>query len=333
MVKAQSYGGGILEMAKFLEQEKVSYFGVAYADEGVTLRQGGITSPILVMNPEPAAYDDLIDHNLEPSIYSLTILNSFIHQLILRRKKNYPIHIKLDTGMNRLGFREEELNELGQMLVSQPEVYVQSVFSHLSVADEKTEDEYTNFQIAKFTQGANQLEKHIGYSFIRHLANSAGAYNYPTAHFDMVRLGIGLFGLLDNTQDNEFEQVLSLRSQISQTRIISEGESVGYGRNFIADTVMKIGIVPVGYGDGLRRKLGQKNWTVVIRGEHFPIIGNVCMDMCMIDLADSAYEAGEEVQLFGKGNSVFEMSNVVQTIPYEVISSISTRVQRVYLED
>ena len=338
MVKAQSYGGGIVEIAEFLEQEEIDYFGVAYADEGVTLRKAGITKPIMVMNPEPAAFDDLLDYELEPSIYSLSLLNQFIHQLILRQKTNYPIHIKLDTGMNRLGLKKQNIKELTETLAVQPEVYVKSVFSHLSVADTKKETEFTQNQISEFTKQTALIAKEIGYSFIRHLANSAGAYYYPNAQFDMVRLGIGLYGLLEDTPENdskttEFENVFQFATEISQIKKLKKGDSVGYGRAFIAKTNTLIGIIPVGYADGLRRSLGNQNWYVLIKGKRYPIIGNICMDMCMVDLGIDEFKEGDEVQLFGSENSIFEMSKILNTIPYEIISSISARVQRVYIED
>ncbi|NOQ70558.1 MAG: bifunctional UDP-N-acetylmuramoyl-tripeptide:D-alanyl-D-alanine ligase/alanine racemase [Crocinitomix sp.] len=333
MVKAQSYGGGILEVAKFLEKENVNYFGVAYADEGVTLRKGGISLPILVMNPEPAAFEDMIDFDLEPSIYSLDLLNAFIHQLILKRRANFPVHIKLDTGMNRLGFRKAELNELLAMLNTQPEVYVRSVFSHLAVADITNEEEYTQNQIAEFRNIAELMQAELGYSFTQHLANSAGAFNYPATHFDMVRLGIGLFGLLKDDKQLGFENVLVLNSQVSQIRKIKAGESVGYGRSFIADKDTTIGIIPVGYSDGLRRGLGNGNWAVQIGDKKYNIISNVCMDTCMIDIGNDPIHVGDEVELFGEENSVFEMSRLLETIPYEIISGISSRVQRIYLEE
>lgn len=333
MVKAQSYGGGILEMAQFLQQEGVHYLGVAYADEGISLRKAGVELPILVMNPEGAAFDDIIDYSLEPSIYSMSLLNDFIHQLILREKIHFPIHLKLDTGMNRLGFRTDNVDDLLAMLHAQPEVYVKSVFSHLSVADNLSEIEYTNQQIEKFETLTEKIGNDLGYPFTKHIANSAGALNFKNAQFDMVRIGIGMFGLLTNKSSLDFQNALELFSQISQIRIINTGESVGYGRSFIARHQMRIGIVPVGYGDGLRRQLGEGKWSVTINDYKYPIIGKICMDMCMIDLTNADALEGDEVKIFGDGNSVFEMSQILDTIPYEIISSISSRVQRVYLEE
>ncbi len=334
MVKAQSYGGGILEVAKFLAQENVAYFGVAYADEGVALRKGGIELPILVMNPEPAAFDDLIDYELEPSIYSSALLDQFIHQLILRQKTHFPIHIKLDTGMNRLGFREDQLPDLIAQLTTQPEVHVRTVFSHFSVADELNQKAYTNGQLDQFKSMTNFIKQEIGYSFKRHISNSAGAYHYPEAHFDMVRLGIGLFGLLESKLPIlGLENVLELRTQFSQIRKIEPGESVGYARNYKAEKTTYIGIIPVGYADGLRRSLGNGNWSVIVKDKKYPIIGNICMDMCMVELGDDFYPADTEVSIFSTKNSIFEMSRILNTIPYEIISTISTRVQRVYVEE
>lgn len=334
MVKAQSYGGGIVEMANFLANEGVDYFGVAYADEGLALRKGAIKKPILVMNPEQASYDTIIDNELEPSIYSLANLNAFIHQLIIKGKKNFPIHIKLETGMNRLGFVREELSELIETIKVQPEVYVKSMFSHLAVADDITEKKYTEKQIATYLEFVNYSETELGYSFIKHICNSSGALNYPSAHFDMIRLGIGAFGLIKPEIDNgNLENALRLTSQISLIRNIKKGETVGYGRNFKAERDTLLGVIPIGYGDGFRRSLGNKKWSVRINGENYPLIGNVCMDACMVDLTNAGVSVGDSVQLFGDGNSVFEMSQVLQTIPYEIISSISSRVQRVYSDE
>jgi len=221
MVKAQSYGGGITEIARFLETQHINYFGVAYADEGVTLRDHNIKLPILVMNPELDAFDDIIENELEPSIYSLELLDSFINTLIRRNIIAYPIHIKLDTGMNRLGFVESELNELISHIKAQPEVYVKSVFSHLSVADNVEEEEFTNQQINLFKTFSNQFKTNLGYDFIEHIANSAATLNYPNSHFDMVRLGIGMYGLMKDYKD-DLEPVLSFETQISQIKNISK---------------------------------------------------------------------------------------------------------------
>jgi len=330
MVKAQSYGGGISEMAQFLDKEKVDYLGVAYSDEGVTLRGTGINLPILVMNPEQDAFEDIIQHKLEPSIYSFESLNKFLHYLILKGKKRFPIHIKLDTGMHRLGFQSNQIRDLINTLNVQPEVYVKSVFSHFAAADNSKESAFTLSQIELFAKLTSQIEDGLGYKFDKHIANSEGTLNYKTSHFDMVRLGIGLFGL--SRTNRQLAEALSFKTQISQIKTIEIGESVGYGRKFIAGRQTSIGIIPVGYADGLSRQLGNGNWSVQINGEKAPIIGSICMDMCMIDITGLSCKVGTNVDIFGWSKSIFDMADHIQSIPYEVISTISSRVHRVYLD-
>lgn len=332
MVKAQSYGGGLIEMAHFLVAQKVDYFGVAYADEGVQLRKSGITLPILVMNPEQNAFDELVDFNLEPSIYSPEILESFIQFLVLKQQQHYPVHIKLDTGMNRLGFVEDQINTLVDSLQAQPEIYVKSVFSHLSVADDQAENQFTSNQIRQFDILSGQIADRLPYSFDRHLANSAGTSNFNRAEYNMVRLGIGIFGLVDKN-NKALENVLSLMTRISQVKLVKKGESVGYGRTYIATRDQLIGIIPVGYADGLRRGLSQGHWSVLVNGKTAPIVGNICMDMCMIDLEGINAKTGDEVEVFGDHNSIFDMAMNLKTIPYEIIAGISSRVHRVYRDE
>ncbi len=330
MVKAQSYGGGSVEMAKFLSHEKVDALGVAYADEGVLLREAGITLPILVMNPEQAAFDDIIDYGLEPSLYNLEILDLFLNQLILRNKQGVPVHIKVDSGMHRLGFMKTDIEELIEMLNAQPEVYVKAVFSHLAAADNVLEREFTKSQIIMFNEICTQLEEGIGYQFTKHLSNTQGISNYPEANFDMVRIGIGLFGL-GNPKSEELYQALRFKTQLSQIKTISEGDTVGYGRKFKANRIMNIGVIPVGYADGLSRGLSNGKWLVKINDRFAPIIGLICMDMCMLDLTGIDCQQGDNVEVFGWHNSIHEMSTKLDTIPYEIISSISSRVHRVYI--
>lgn len=330
MVKAQSYGGGIIEMAQFLETQHINYFGVAYSDEGMMLRENGISTPIIVMNPEASAFDDIIDYKLEPSIYSLDILDQFISALIRKGVEAYPIHLKCDTGMNRLGFVKSDLDELIAQLKAQPEVFVKSVFSHLAVADDPQENEFTKLQIIRFKEFSHILKSNLGYSFIEHIANSAGALNNPNSHLDMIRLGIGLYGLMDNTK-GQLEEVLEFETEVSQIKDVSPGDSVGYGRSFYATEPMKVAIIPVGYADGLRRALSNGEWNVLINGVNAPIVGNICMDMCMVDVSNLHGKVGDKVQIFGAENSVMKMAERLHTIPYEIISSISSRVHRVYL--
>jgi alanine racemase len=331
MVKAQSYGGGIVEMAKFLEQQHINYFGVAYADEGATLVQHQISLPILVMNPEKEAFDTIIDNKLEPSIYSLDLLDDFISFLILKGINQYPIHIKLDTGMHRLGVVENEIKELINTLNSQPEVYVKSIFSHLAVADDESENEFTKQQINQFEKLTSHVQNGIGYDIIKHISNSVGVIHHPLANFDMVRLGIGLYGLIEEIKDKT-RNALTFTTQISQIKTLNKGDSVGYGRAYIAPKKTKIAIIPVGYADGLRRELSQGKWELIINNQSAPIIGNICMDMCMIDISNLNCNVGDDVEIFGNSNSIFKMAIILNTIPYEIISSISGRVHRVYSE-
>ncbi|MBD3637813.1 MAG: alanine racemase [Crocinitomicaceae bacterium] len=331
MVKAQSYGTGLVEIAQFLQNENVDYLGVAYADEGVALRKAGIHLPILVMNPEKNAFDDIVAYELEPSIYSVVILQSFLHHLILKQVTGFPIHVKIDTGMNRLGFGEEDLDELLETLETQPEVYIKTVFSHLAAADDTKEKNFTFAQIREFEFMTGKIMRKTNYSFDRHLANSSGILSYPNAHFDMVRVGIGLYGLLDN-QRSRLENVLTLTTEISQIKFLKVGDSLGYGRSYIADQPKSIAILPVGYADGLRRGLSNGNWYVIINNKKARVVGNICMDMCMVDITDIDASVGDRAQIFGEENTIFEMANNLYTIPYEVISSISSRVHRVYLD-
>jgi len=331
MVKAQSYGSGSVEMAKFLEKEKVNALGVAYADEGVALINEGIKLPILVMNPEQSAFDDIIDYQLEPSIYSMRILDQFLNQLILKGKKRVPIHIKLDTGMHRLGFIPSQISELIETLNAQPEVYIKGVFSHLACSGSANGEQFTISQITQFNELCEKIEKGIGYGFVKHLANTQGIVNYPQSHFNMVRLGIGLFGLASES-DSQLEQALSFKTHISQIKTVIAGDSVGYGCSYVAKKDTAIGVIPVGYADGLSRLLGNGNWHIKVNDVLVPIIGSVCMDMCMVDLTNVKCSEGDVVEVFGWENSIQDMADELKTIPYEIISSISSRVQRVYID-
>jgi Alr-MurF fusion protein len=331
MVKAQSYGTGLVEIAQFLQTESVDYLGVAYADEGVELRKAGIKLPILVMNPEKNAFDDIVEYKLEPSIYSMNSLQSFLHYLILKQLSGFPVHIKLDTGMNRLGIGPENLEELIETLNTQPEVYIKSVFSHLAVADDSQENNFTYEQIRQFEVMTGLMMQQTEYDFDRHLANSSGVLNYKSAHFDMVRIGIGIYGLLKDERPR-LENVLTFTTEISQIKRLKEGDSLGYGRAFFAHEHTVIAVIPVGYADGLRRGLSKGNWYVIVNGKKAPIIGTICMDMCMINITEIEASVGDRVQIFGKENPIFEMAENLYTIPYEVISSISSRVHRVYLD-
>lgn len=334
MVKAFAYGSGTTEIPKLLQYQKVDYLGVAYCDEGVKLREAGITTPIMVMNPEPESFDQLIDYNLEPEIYSLSILDEFIRTLILYKKQEYPIHLKIETGMNRLGVNLEDISSLLSLIKSQPEVYIKSVFSHLSSADLKAEKEFTLSQIKTFSQAKDLIIQQLTYKPIFHILNTAGVENYPEYQMDMVRLGIGLHGINTGFESNQnIKPVVSLTSQIIQIKDVKEGDSIGYGRNFKASNNMKIGIIPIGYADGLKRSLGNGNYQFFTQGEKVSTVGNICMDTCMVDLTKTKVKVGDVVEVFGPNQSIQELAKKMETIPYEVMTSISQRVKRVFIRE
>lgn len=328
MVKASSYGSDARTMGKFLESTGVHYLGVAYADEGVELRNNGVSLPILVMNCEESTFAQCIAHQLEPAFYSLDQLNSFVVALIDRGIDNYPVHIKLETGMNRLGFSESDLRPLLAFLQGQPEIRVKSVYSHLADAD-NPESDYTLKQIERFSLLSDQLENVLPYSFLRHILNSSGIRHFPQAQFDMVRLGIGMYGVDD---DPLLEPAIGWYSQVSQIKSIASGESVGYNRQFIANKPMQIAIVPVGYADGFRRSLSEGRGGVYIRDRWCPTVGRVCMDMIMVDVTELGAQAGDRVEIIGNHQHISSFAHSMETIPYEVMTSFSARMHRIFIE-
>ena len=331
MVKAQAYGGGLDQIAKQLLAGGVNYFGVAYADEGVLLRQAGIKLPILVMNAEPAGFESCIAYQLEPAIYSPTHLDAFIRTLIASQIQDYPIHLKFDTGMHRLGFLPEQTDQLLQTLRAQPEVCVKSVYSHMACADEPQHPMNAQ-QISSFNAICNQFESALPYPFLKHLLNSEGAAHFPQAQFDMVRLGIGLFGV---NHDPQFEQklkpVISWTSRISQLKQLKKGACVGYGCSEILEADSQIAVIPVGYADGFKRNLSNGRGGVYIDGNFCPTIGRVCMDMIMVLAPNARPDA--EVEIIGTQQALSLFAEKAQTIPYEILTSISPRVQRTYMND
>ncbi len=328
MVKASSYGSDARTMGKFLEEMGVAYLGVAYVDEGIELRKSGIELPILVMNCEESTYPQCIEYRLEPAFFSVRQLNAFIVELIDRSLLNYPVHIKLETGMNRLGFAQDQLRELIALVKGQPEIYIRSVYSHLAESDVE-DSAFTLQQIENFTLMADQLENEFPQSFLRHVLNSSGIRNYPQAQFDMVRLGIGMYGVSD---DPLLEPAIGWYSAISQVKHVKPGESVGYSRSFIAEENMRIAIIPVGYADGFRRSLGGGKGGVSIREKWCPTVGNVCMDMIMVDIGDLPVSEGEPVEIIGKHQPIHVFARQMDTIPYEVMTGFSVRVHRVFVE-
>ena len=333
MVKASSYGSGAIKIAQYLQKNGVNYLGVAYADEGVELRKHGITVPILVMNAEEDGFDDIIQYQLEPAIYSFKMLDDFIKTLIREGIENYPVHFKFDTGMRRLGFEQNDLDELIAILQTQPEIKLQSVYSHFADADNAQNRSFTLGQIEKFNEIIRYLDAAISYPYIKHIANSEAIANYPSAHLDMVRLGIGMYGYSSNAQvQASLQPAVAWKSVVTQVKTIPSGESVGYGCTFVAQKPMKIAIIPIGYADGFRRTLGNGLGAMVIHGVFCPVVGNVCMDMTMIDVSNVEVLEGDAVEIIGEHQSLSAYAQKMNTIPYEVLTSVSSRVHRVYVE-
>ena len=337
MVKAFSYGSGSFEIANILQFSQVDYLAVAYADEGVELRQAGIRVPIMVMNPEEYALDMMIKYQLEPEIFSfrtLKMLEKAIRRNQLPQNKPVKIHLKLETGMHRLGFETEDLDKLIGRLHANPLIYVQSVFSHLAGSDKPALDDFSRSQIAQFEQMASKLKEALQQPFMMHLLNSSGIIRFPEAQFDMVRLGIGLYGLSSEPEiAHKLRHVTSLRTEITQIKNIRVGESVGYNRSFIAPKNCRIATVSIGYADGLFRHLGNGKFAFWVNGRRAPLVGDICMDMCMIDITNLEAKEGDPVIVFNADHPVTELAVAAETIPYEILSRISRRVKRVYYHE
>ncbi len=330
MVKAFSYGSGSHEIAHFLEHQRVDYLGVAFTDEGVALRKAGVNLPIIVMNPEEGSFRSIINYNLEPEIHNFRSLKTF-HQTIEQTvRSSYPIHIKIDTGMKRLGFDAEEVKELVEVLKKNRYLEPQSVFSHLVAGAELEHQEFSLQQIERFEKASEYLQKFCKRQLLRHILNSGGIENYPDAQFDMVRLGIGLYGI--SARDGiKLQNISTLKSHISQIRQVKKNETIGYGRAGILKKDSEIAILPIGYADGLDRKLSNGVGHVIINNKKAPFVGNICMDMCMVDVTDIIANEGDEVIIFGKEISINEIAKKLGTIPYEILTSVSQRVKRVYV--
>ncbi len=332
MVKAFAYGSGSAEIASLLEYNGVRWFAVAYADEGVALREGGITSPVIVMNADESVLELMIRNNLEPEIYSLESYHAFASVARRFGLLNYPVHIKLDTGMHRLGFSPEDLDELIPSILAQQHLKVVSLFSHLAASDDPVLDSFTHRQAALLTEAAGRLERSLGYAFNVHLLNTSGIIRFPEYQFDMVRLGIGLYGIgrydcIDLRRTGRFV------TAVSQVRRVPSGDPVSYGCRGISDLDRDIAVVPVGYADGLRRELSEGKGSLFIKGQRVPIIGKICMDMCMADVTGMNVRRGDEAEVFGTGISIEEIAELCNTIPYEILTSIPQRVKRVYVNE
>jgi alanine racemase len=331
MVKAFGYGNGGLEIAKLLEHHKVDYLGVAFADEGIALKNGGIKLPIMVLNPESTSFPSIIQYQLEPEIYSIKGLNAFLKIAREKNLKDFPIHIKIDTGMHRLGFEENTLEELIETLRGNATVRVQSILSHLATSDDPKHYDFVNKQIALFEKLSSRLISELNINPIRHILNTSGISNFPNAQYNMVRLGIGLYGVSNDPLEQKYlENVGTLKSIISQVRTIPAGDSVGYGRRFMADAATKIATIPIGYADGIARLWGNEVGFVTIKNQKAKIVGSVCMDMLMVNVTDIDCKEGDSVIIFGESPTVIEMAVALKTIPYEIMTSISQRVKRVF---
>lgn len=335
MVKATGYGSGSAEIAFTLQHHHVDYLAVAYADEGVELRKAGIHLPIMVMNPEESSYNDMIDYQLEPELFSFKVANEFLQALQLKAiAEPYPVHIKLDTGMHRLGFEEHQIIELNSFLKKETELKVKSIFSHLVASDDKTFDEFTYQQIEGFIRMSHQLETSLGYETIKHICNSGGVTRFKQAHFNMVRLGIGMYGVgFNDLEKLHLENISSLKTKISQLKYLKTGDTVGYNRKGIMTRDSVIATIPVGYADGFSRRLGNGSFAVLVNGKPCLTIGNICMDMCMVDVTGVVCKEGDEVIIFETGEQLTQMSKAMDTIPYEVLTNISSRVKRIYVQE
>ena len=329
MVKAFGYGSGGFEIAKLLEHHNVDYLGVAFADEGISLKISGIQVPIMVLNPESTSYDAIIKYELEPEIYSFKGLQSFIKLTEKHSLVDYPIHLKLDTGMHRLGFQEDDLDALIPILENAKSIKIKSVLSHLATSDEQ-DTEFSIHQIKLFNQLSQRITEKLQIDPLRHILNSSGIGKFPQAEFEMVRLGIGLYSDMGNA---DLQNVGTLKSIISQIRTIPKGDSVGYGRKFIANTPTKVATIPIGYADGISRQWGNGTGYVVINNCEATIIGSICMDMLMVDVTNIQCVEGDSAIIFGQNPTVGKMAQMLHTIPYEILTGISHRVKRIFYRE
>ena len=331
MVKAFSYGSGGYEIASILQYHKVDYLAVAFTDEGVSLRKNGIRIPVMVMNPEKNDFPLLTANRLEPEIYNFRILSSFRKYLLENGISSYPVHIKIDTGMHRLGFQTKDTESLCMELRESP-FKVVSVFSHLAAADEPALDEFSRRQIADFRGAAEKIRAAVKEDFMRHILNSAGIERFPEAGFEMVRLGIGLYGVSSFMQD-KLQEVSGFKTRVAQIMEVAEGESIGYGRKGGISGRGRIATLPVGYADGLPRSLGNGKASFLLNEKLVPTVGNICMDMCMVDISNVEAREGDEVEIFGKHLPVSNLAAAADTIPYEILTNISARVKRIYYRE
>ncbi len=333
MVKAFGYGAGSYEIAKTLQERGVDYLAVAVADEGAELRKAGITMPIIVMNPEMSTFRTLFSYRLEPEIYSFSLLNALLAEGEKLGVSGYPIHIKIDTGMHRLGFTEEQIDDLSGLLQSQIVLMARSVFTHYAGSDEPRHDEYTQRQTDIFTRCADKIQAASKHKVLRHTLNTAGITRFTQHQMDMVRLGIGLYGVSPINENKGLRPVSSLKTTILQIHEYEAGETIGYNRNSTLTRRSRIAAIPIGYADGLNRRFSNGKGEVYINGHRAPFIGNICMDICMVDVTDVPCKEGDRVEVFGENIPVQELAQRLDTIPYEIMTSVSSRVKRIYYHE
>ncbi len=331
MVKAFSYGSGHVEVARYLQHQAVDYLGVAFADEGVELRKAGISLPIIVMNPQVSDYNQVLDYNLQLEVYSLSQLRQIKTLVAARGISHFPIHLKLDTGMHRLGIQRHEVSDCIDILEKGNEINVVSIFSHLAASDMPSEDDFTQQQLKVYDEMYNAIASALKYKPVRHIANTHAVLRHPEAQLDMVRLGIGLYGF-SSVDAEHLKRVSVLKSRVLSVKSVKADETVGYNRRGRLKQDSLIAVVPIGYADGLNRKLGNGHWEMNIRGNMYPIVGDVCMDMCMLDVTGSDVSVGDEVIIFGENPTADAMAKKLDTIVYEVLTGIPIRVKRIYTE-
>lgn len=332
MVKAYGYGLGPVGLSKFLEEQGVGCLGVANILEGVEIRKSGVKLPIAIMKPQLESFDLAIKHNLTPVIFSLRALRTYVNVVKALPLTNYTIHLKLDTGMHRLGFVLDELDEVISTIKLHPTIKIESVFSQFSSSGNVKDDDFSLQQLQLFEKMSEKIISSFNYKINKHIANSNAIIRFPGAHFDMVRLGIGLLGFVeDKTINDKLKNVVALKTKIAQIHYLKAGETVGYGRTTIVTKPSKIATIPIGYADGFSRQLGNGNWSFTVNDKLAPTIGNICMDITMIDVTEIDCSEEDVALLFNTKESIFSLSKVLKTIPYEVFTTISPRVKRDFI--
>ncbi len=334
VVKAFAYGSVANAVAAKLEALGIDYFAVAYTQEGVKLRQSGIWKPIMVLHPQPESFDQIIDHCLEPCLYSFRVLEDFLSVAKSHKQTNYPVHIKFNTGLNRLGFNQSQAEQVAAIFNQQSTIKMASLLSHLAASEDMNESDFSLQQIHQFENINSRIIASIGYQPIRHMCNTSGILNYKQAHFDMVRSGIGLYGFSNESNEHhELIPIATLKTHISQIHHLKKGESVGYNRAYVCDADTTIAVVPIGHADGIGRQYGHGNGQMIIDGKSAPIVGNVCMDMIMLNVTDIKCKEGDTVEVFGVQQSAEYLAERAGTISYELITGISNRVPRIVINN